>query len=199
MSRDIGAQTGSLYFSYTFPVYQTQQEDGSTSTIAISALSMGVIFFLESLFAEAPPGRGKRSIQEDQMELFHQLEDNISAMGVDGHACILRFICEMQTNKFSTSSIFGEIFTLMFTPKQGDDYTLLKEYIEAEMAGEEGSQRCSERYFTCPVSVFSALRNLSGDLLGGFSTPQEKPLNSTMTSSGVSYLQDSLPWMENHL
>lgn len=60
MSRDIGAQTGSLYFSYTFPVYQTQQEDGSTSTIAISALSMGVIFFLESLFAEAPPGRGKR-------------------------------------------------------------------------------------------------------------------------------------------
>ncbi|XP_037803414.1 uncharacterized protein LOC119597842 isoform X2 [Penaeus monodon] len=199
MSRDIGDQTGSLYFSYTFPVYQTRQADGSTSTIALSALSMGVIFFLESLFAEAPPGRGKRSIQEDQMELFHQIEDNISAMGVDGHACILRFICEMQTNRFSASSIFGEIFTLMFTPKQGDDYTLLKEYIEAEMAGAEGSQRCSERYLTCPVSVFSALRSLSGDLIGGFSTPQDKPLNSTSLSSGVSYLQDSLPWMENHL
>ncbi|XP_037803413.1 uncharacterized protein LOC119597842 isoform X1 [Penaeus monodon] len=143
--------------------------------------------------------RRGRSIQEDQMELFHQIEDNISAMGVDGHACILRFICEMQTNRFSASSIFGEIFTLMFTPKQGDDYTLLKEYIEAEMAGAEGSQRCSERYLTCPVSVFSALRSLSGDLIGGFSTPQDKPLNSTSLSSGVSYLQDSLPWMENHL
>ncbi|XP_047488112.1 uncharacterized protein LOC125038619 [Penaeus chinensis] len=140
-----------------------------------------------------------KSIQEDQMELFQQIEDNISAMGVDGHACILRFICEMQTNRFSASSIFGEIFSLMFTPKQGDDYTLLKEYIEAEMAGVEGSQRCSERYLTCPVSVFSALRNLSGGLLGGFSTPQDKPLNSTFPSSGVSYLQDSLPWMENHL
>ncbi|XP_042883366.1 uncharacterized protein LOC122260250 [Penaeus japonicus] len=199
MSRDVGAQTGSMFFSYTFPAYQTQEADGSMNTIAVSSVTMGVIFFLESLFFEAQSGRGKRSIQEDQMELFHQIEDNISAMGIDGHACILKFICEMQTNRFSSSSIFGELFTLMFTPKQGDNYTLLKEYIEAEMAGQEGSQRCSERYLTCPVSVFSAVRNLMGDMIGGFSTPEDKPFNSTVASKGVSYLQDSLPWMENHL
>lgn len=109
----------------------------------------------------------KRSIQEDQLEVFRQIEDNLSMTGMDGHACVLRFICELQHNRFSGSSIFGELFTLMFTPKQGQDYTILKEYIEAEMRGQDAltsseisKDVCSQHYGSCVWSVFDALRKL---------------------------------------
>ncbi|XP_068213824.1 uncharacterized protein [Palaemon carinicauda] len=122
--------------------------------------------------------RRGRSIQQDQLELFLQIEDNISTLGVDGHACVLRFICELQVNRFASSSMLGELFTLLFTPKQGDNYTLLKEYIEAEMVGQEEGllpmgSRCVERYSACPMSVFAAFRSLQGEF--GFSTPSDKP------------------------
>ncbi|XP_042223147.1 uncharacterized protein LOC121867309 [Homarus americanus] len=127
-----------------------------------------------------------RSIQEDQLDLFRQIEDNIATMGLDGHACILRFICEMQTNRFSSSSIFGEIFSLVFTPKPGEDYILLKDYIAAEMAGQEADRTagptltCAERYLTCPVSVFAFLRHIHNGL--GFSTQGDRPLNATSSN-----------------
>lgn len=149
------------------------------------AMAMALIFRIQIRLYDvfSQKSRRGRSIQQDQLELFLQIEDNISAMGVDGHACVLRFICELQSNRFSKSSMFGEIFTLMFTPKQGDDYTILKDYIEAEMVGQEGETlggKCLNKYYTCPVSVFAALRRLQGGL--GFSRPSDKPLNTTIYS-----------------
>ncbi|XP_071512426.1 uncharacterized protein [Panulirus ornatus] len=151
------------------------------------AMAMVLIFRLQIRLYEVfnRDSRRGRSIQEDQLELFRQIEDNIATMGVDGHACVLRFICEMQTNRFSRSSIFGEIFTLIFTPKQGDDYSLLKDYIAAEMAGQEADTPsgsagpiCVERYPSCPMSVFAALRRFQSGL--GYSTPADRPGNATI-------------------
>ncbi|KAK8734908.1 hypothetical protein OTU49_005724 [Cherax quadricarinatus] len=136
--------------------------------------------------------RSGRSIQEDQLDLLRQIEDNIATMGADGHACVLRFICEMQINRFSSSSIFGEIFTLIFTPKQGNDSILLKDYISAEMAGHEAGSpdepglTCAERYHTCPFSVFALLRRIQSGL--GFSTPEDKPLKAV---SNTLYTEDT--------
>ncbi|XP_071512431.1 uncharacterized protein [Panulirus ornatus] len=185
MSRNLGVETASIFVSYTFPVYQAQQSNGSINTVALSTVGLGLIFYLANLFGENTKGRSQRSIQEDQLELFRQIEDNIATMGVDGHACVLRFICEMQTNRFSRSSIFGEIFTLIFTPKQGDDYSLLKDYIAAEMAGQEADTPsgsagpiCVERYPSCPMSVFAALRRFQSGL--GYSTPADRPGNATI-------------------
>ncbi|KAK7074555.1 hypothetical protein SK128_000917 [Halocaridina rubra] len=177
----LSSETGALFFSYSAPLYQAEQADGTKETIAIYSLSFGILIFLNSLLNEGNAGRGERTIQQDQLELFLQIEDNISTMGVDGHVCVLRFICEMQLNRFSKSSMFGELFTLMFTPKQGDDYTILKDYIEAEMVGLDGDTTetvCQEKYYTCPISVFAALRKIQGGL--GFSTPSDKPLNTTI-------------------
>nr|XP_045606527.1 uncharacterized protein LOC123763415 isoform X1 [Procambarus clarkii] len=132
------------------------------------------------------PAKTGRSIQEDQLDLFQQIESNIATLGVDGHACVLRFICEMQTNRFSSSSIFGEIFNLMFTPKQGSNYKILEDYIAAEMAGQDSGpgQTCAETYPSCPVSVFAVLRRFQNQM--GFSTPEDKPLNASIN------LQNSL-------
>ncbi|XP_076040806.1 uncharacterized protein LOC143025231 [Oratosquilla oratoria] len=104
--------------------------------------------------------RGGRSIQEDQFELFKQIEDNFSGMGINGRSCVLKFICELQQQPFSSSSIFGEIFTIMFTPKKGDDYTLLNAYLEAEARGQQEGFDCSSEYWRCPFSVFETLKRI---------------------------------------
>ncbi|XP_037794167.1 uncharacterized protein LOC119589644 [Penaeus monodon] len=134
-----------------------------------------------------------KSIQEDQLEIFRQIEDNISSLGVDGRACVLRFICEMQTNKFSRASLFGELFTLLFTPKPGAPYTVLKGEISPPgkkgSPGGKGTGLLSPKTRDCPLSVFAALRRLRGDVVA------EMPTNTTISSpTGVSYLKDSVPW-----
>ena len=68
-----------------------------------------------NLTCQPEPQYIHRSIQQDQRELFDQIEEGMVAAGMDGHSCVLRFICEMQTNKFSHSSIFGEVLSLIFT------------------------------------------------------------------------------------
>ncbi|XP_045606528.2 uncharacterized protein [Procambarus clarkii] len=182
---DVGDQTLGIYFTYTHPMYRGQKADGSVNTVAISLITVGVIYYLAALFP-SKSSRFSRSIQEDQLDLFQQIESNIATLGVDGHACVLRFICEMQTNRFSSSSIFGEIFNLMFTPKQGSNYKILEDYIAAEMAGQDSGpgQTCAETYPSCPVSVFAVLRRFQNQM--GFSTPEDKPLNASIN------LQNSL-------
>ncbi|KAG7168542.1 putative DM4/DM12 family-like protein 7 [Homarus americanus] len=188
IGRNFGVQTASIYISYSYPLYQAEQTDGTINTVALSNMGVGLVFFVAALLGEPTTSsrRASRSIQEDQLDLFRQIEDNIATMGLDGHACILRFICEMQTNRFSSSSIFGEIFSLVFTPKPGEDYILLKDYIAAEMAGQEADRTagptltCAERYLTCPVSVFAFLRHIHNGL--GFSTQGDRPLNATSSN-----------------
>ncbi|XP_053644323.1 uncharacterized protein [Cherax quadricarinatus] len=193
MSLDPGLQTLTLSATYTFPLYRGEVNN-TVNTVAISMFTVGVVLYLASLFGESSNKFGiyRRSIQEDQLDLLRQIEDNIATMGADGHACVLRFICEMQINRFSSSSIFGEIFTLIFTPKQGNDSILLKDYISAEMAGHEAGSpdepglTCAERYHTCPFSVFALLRRIQSGL--GFSTPEDKPLKAV---SNTLYTEDT--------
>ncbi|XP_050725510.1 uncharacterized protein LOC127003166 isoform X1 [Eriocheir sinensis] len=129
--------------------------------------------------------RRRRSIQEDQRDLFSQIEEGLTAAGIDGHACVLRFICEMQTNAFSPSSIFGEVFNLVFTPKPGGDSSVLEEYIKAKATGqdygesgeaaeERGPPMCAQRYASCPMSVFSYLKRLRGSHRD-HAAPEDRP------------------------
>ncbi|KAK3863471.1 hypothetical protein Pcinc_030776, partial [Petrolisthes cinctipes] len=130
------------------------------------------------------------SLQEDQLDLFHQIERNIALSGLDGRACVLRFICEMQIHSFSHNSIFGEMLNLLFTPKPGDYNSILEDYVSAEMTGQNEAQRdnkpqhttkqqpdetttqtCAERYASCPVSVFKAFQR--------YSTKSDKPKPDT--------------------
>ncbi|XP_042860114.1 uncharacterized protein LOC122245977 isoform X2 [Penaeus japonicus] len=184
---------------YTFA--QVNLPLGSKDLDAVElAAALAFVFRIQIMLYDVFNRSSKRgrSIQEDQLEVFRQIEDNISSLGVDGRACVLRFICEMQTNSFSKASVFGELFTLLFTPKPGGDYTVLKEYIAAEEEGRreaKDSLRCAQRYQACPLSVFAALRRLRGDVSNGVSRADENTVNETAFSpTGVSYLKDSVPW-----
>ncbi|XP_045117776.1 uncharacterized protein LOC123508266 isoform X1 [Portunus trituberculatus] len=141
----------------------------------------------------------RRSIQQDQRELLGQIEESMVAAGMDGHACVLRFICEMQANKFSHSSIFGEVLNLIFTPKPGGDASVLQDYIEAEMAGQsmqEATLRdpsvtqtlqpptCAQQYSSCPVSMFAALRRMHARTDSGHSTREDRPHSFATNAAG---------------
>ncbi|XP_063887504.1 uncharacterized protein LOC135115013 [Scylla paramamosain] len=205
MSRDFGPETGTITIGTTFPTYEVEV-NGTTVTVALSTITLGLVFYLPNLFGESPGNAralpfsaSPRSIQQDQRELLGQIEESMVAAGMDGHACVLRFICEMQANRFSHSSIFGEVLSLIFTPKAGGDASVLKDYIEAEMAGQslqEATQRepsagqtlqvptCAQRYPSCPVSVFAALRRLQPRTDSGHSTREDRPQSFASNAGG---------------
>ena len=57
----------------------------------------------------------RRSFASDQYQLFNQVEKSLAQMGIDGKACLLRTICEMQKRPIDHYSIMGEIVTVLMT------------------------------------------------------------------------------------
>ena len=57
----------------------------------------------------------------------------------------------------------------LIRPKRADG-NFMKDYLEAEYAGQADSSSCSSLYKTCPVSLFNFLRP--------YSTPADKPVYS---------------------
>ena len=56
-----------------------------------------------------------RRIDEDQFTIFQSLERSLSKTGINGRACMLRTVCEMQEQRFSQYTILGEVLTALFT------------------------------------------------------------------------------------
>lgn len=86
--------------------------------------------------------------------------------GIDGRACLLRAICEMQQNPLNHYSIMGEILTALHRPKRAAG-NLMQEYLEAEKLGQADAEFCITNYSGCPVSLFNMMRT--------YSTPADKP------------------------
>lgn len=61
----------------------------------------------------------------------------------------------------------------MHSPKRGTG-NLMKDYLEAEYAGQADFSSCSRLYSTCPVSLFNLLRT--------YSTPADKPISEQHAS-----------------
>ncbi|XP_068237432.1 uncharacterized protein [Palaemon carinicauda] len=125
---------------------------------------------LESIFM--PDAQNTGNMAADQLNVFRSMEDSIGAMGIDGRGCLLRLICELQSNPIGEFTVIGEIITVLFTPKRGlNDF--LDEYIHAEMAGANG-EHCATRYPTCPFSIMNTLRQHK-KFMEGFSTIDDRP------------------------
>jgi len=138
---------------------------------------------LQNLF-EDDTMRNARSLGEDQLSIFRSIEGSLAGMGVDGRSCLLRLICEMQANAIGRFTVIGEILTVLFTPKRGmNDF--LHEYIEAEIAGNEGKE-CADVYNTCPFSLINAMKqyNLYAKGQSSFDQkPQDNDLDNALSNS----------------
>ncbi|XP_050725513.1 myb-like protein X [Eriocheir sinensis] len=121
--------------------------------------SVAVIFILDALFQDYVLGR---SLADDQASVYRAAESRISASpGLDGRACVLRFICELRKNPIQEWTIVGELLTMLFTPRENGK-GILKDYLQAiEVGDEEDPDSCYNAYaFKCPLSVFNYFRTL---------------------------------------
>jgi hypothetical protein len=56
-----------------------------------------------------------RGFGYDQYQIYKSMEGILQATGIDGKACLLRTICEMQTNPIGEFTVVGEILTILLS------------------------------------------------------------------------------------
>ncbi|XP_058118021.1 uncharacterized protein LOC131284678 [Anopheles ziemanni] len=90
------------------------------------------------------PASGDRS----RKQLYELLERGWSQWGHDGHACLLRAVCEVAETPLKHNGLIGEIIDVIFTPFPTDGLDA-----EYQLAQVHGLQRrnCLQRYPNCPA------------------------------------------------
>ncbi|XP_065562333.1 uncharacterized protein LOC136028422 [Artemia franciscana] len=137
------------------------QSGGKLSVRGIVEIYIAITTLLDSLFDESEGLLKKRSLAEtDRLQVFRSIEFGLASLGVDGKACLLRTICELQSNPIAHSGLLGEVVTAVLTPKEGmNDF--LHDYIEARQIGRIGNttaKSCGRHYSDCPFSVFDVVK-----------------------------------------
>ncbi|KAK2712641.1 uncharacterized protein LOC136025319 [Artemia franciscana] len=119
-------------------------------------------FLLEHLFTRKNTKQA-RSFEEDQLAIFKSLELSLTSRGIDGRACLLRSICELQKYPIGHMSLAGEILTILLTPKRGKR-DFLHSYLDAQKLGQMENSTlitCEDHYSKCPVSLLNLLKSWS--------------------------------------
>ena len=52
-------------------------------------------------------------MESDQFQIYKSIEGILQTTGVDGKACLLRTICEIQSNELGKYSLIGELVTVL--------------------------------------------------------------------------------------
>ncbi|ROT66196.1 hypothetical protein C7M84_015814 [Penaeus vannamei] len=109
-------------------VDNTDAAEFATSVVFIFRIAIQ----LSQVFAAREAEAKGRSLAEDQMTIYQQLQSSLSAVGVDGRSCLLRFICEAQHRRMQRLNLLGQMLATLLTPKEDD---FLASYSEAAAAG----------------------------------------------------------------
>ncbi|XP_076165660.1 uncharacterized protein LOC143145803 isoform X2 [Ptiloglossa arizonensis] len=90
--------------------------------------------------------------------LYGTAEDMLANFGLNGKACLLRAICEVQGHPLSNFGLIGEMLKLFFTASKSPFSNLLKDYVEAENRGKFHGE-CWPYFKDCPKSLFRPSEN----------------------------------------
>ncbi|KYN07142.1 hypothetical protein ALC62_01897 [Cyphomyrmex costatus] len=82
----------------------------------------------------------------------------LSTLGMNGKACLLRAICEVQGHHLNNFGLIGEMLKLFFTANRSPFANLLNEYVEAENRGKFHGD-CWPYFKDCPKSLFLPSNN----------------------------------------
>ncbi|XP_071523830.1 uncharacterized protein [Panulirus ornatus] len=148
--------------SLVLPIVNQKQEE---TVLAFVSVVLPINILLDSFLLDVLDGR---SYSEDLAGVYGVVSGRLAGQfGVDGQACILRFICQLQQRPIARWSLAGHLLTILFTPRLGGkdgDLDLLKEYLAAQILGRKENTDCISLYDTCPFSVFEyfdTLRNMT--------------------------------------
>ncbi|XP_017879513.1 uncharacterized protein LOC108624618 [Ceratina calcarata] len=90
--------------------------------------------------------------------LYGTAEDMLANFGLNGKACLLRAICEVQGHPLNNFGLIGEMLKLFFTASKSPFANILKEYVEAENRGKFHGE-CWPYFKDCPKSLFLPSEN----------------------------------------
>ncbi|XP_078034616.1 uncharacterized protein LOC144468783 [Augochlora pura] len=90
--------------------------------------------------------------------LYSTAEDMIENFGLNGKACLLRAICEIQGHPLNNFGLIGEMLKLFFTASKSPFANLLADYVEAENRGKFHGE-CWPYFKDCPKSLFRSSEN----------------------------------------
>ncbi|XP_044745953.1 uncharacterized protein LOC123307632 [Coccinella septempunctata] len=94
--------------------------------------------------------------------LYFLVEDFLENFGMNGKACLLRAICEVQAYQLNNLGLLGEMLKLFLTASKSPFADILTEYVEAENIGKGkiGSpSECWPYMKDCPKSLFVSSRH----------------------------------------
>ncbi|KAK3874179.1 hypothetical protein Pcinc_020867 [Petrolisthes cinctipes] len=147
--------------------------EGSADNVAILQFIFPIYIFLDTIVEDIYNGR---SLGDEQAMVYNGLAARLTGQyGLDGKACVQRFVCELQRRHIAGWSVVGNILTHIFTPHTGGnkrDIDLLRDYLTAKSLGNKEDNVCGLHYQSCPFSVFNyfdARKNITNSL--PFKTP----------------------------
>merc|ERR1712055_236181 len=108
--------------------------DGNKVSRAVIEFALPMTIFLDTIFDGNLLGSSGRSAADEQSGIFKWMETAYGSAGLDGKKCLLRTICEMQEYSIAEYSMFGELLSILLSPRK-DEQSLLDEYIVAEKLG----------------------------------------------------------------
>ncbi|XP_043199038.1 uncharacterized protein LOC122368833 [Amphibalanus amphitrite] len=122
-------------------------------------------------------GPGARSFAADQGRLFDTIQDGFKQVGLDGSACLQRLVCEVSGAPRHQDGLLGEVVNTVLLQDYADvnenmvgtDLTVFKnssssydkpknfrsDDVKAARLHGSSHGNCSERFSTCPVSMFN--------------------------------------------
>ncbi|XP_047004467.1 uncharacterized protein LOC124622720 [Schistocerca americana] len=136
---------------------------GLSIPVKVSNRSVGMLLQFQGLYAH-PSNISEISqhfpLNVGRAAIYAVFTSIMNALGTDGHACLLRAVCEAAETPLLHNGLFGEVAHLLLTPSDGD--AGLAEHVLAREAGRGG---CRRRYAACPRGrgLLDAVSTLSVD------------------------------------
>ncbi|XP_057378784.1 uncharacterized protein LOC130700814 [Daphnia carinata] len=171
----------------------TVADNGARSVRGLVAATVQFTIFLDTLFTEKVLQEQGRSKERDQFQIYKSIEGALQVAGMDGKACLLRTICEIQQNQLEQFTLAGEFATLLLTPRKGETgFTgFLHDYLVAEKVGRSLNQSCSDSFPRCPLSLFEYFRSYGTSSAANDATNHDDVLNPSSISEDAQPLRHS--------
>merc|ERR1719474_1030209 len=91
--------------------------------------------------------------------MYKTIEKYMSQVtGADGHACLLRAMCEASATPLHDEGLLGDAVNFLLTANYASEETdeKFKEYVAAQVQGQQ-KEDCSKFFSDCPVSFFKII------------------------------------------
>lgn len=118
-------------------------------------ISQNILLDFPITYAIPYSDTGARSFSTSRSDVLHKLEEVAERFGLDGEACVLRLLCEIQSQPMGELGLLGDIIHLVFRGdlEEEETHSRVEDYRRAMQLGHKGD--CWKLNTGCPVSLLN--------------------------------------------